>query len=694
MSGVEPKSRPGRLVTLQFLAVALPLAVVLAVQTIADARRANAIERSRPVRVLAQDARTEFKTFLFAVSDAVDTGTLSSSAVDALRTADGHAHALAVAGADPEVLKDAVPRLDALTAELGKTADLATLMRLREAVRAADGLTKDIAAEFDRRDAEVLQSATTSVHRQQLAVVGAVLLTFALTLAFVIAAQRRLRARRAADDRIAEEGLRLRNALDNCSVGLMVTDADGQILYANRSVAAQLRLASPDTAAWREGASLAGIALTDVAGSAAAELLREGRAQLTIGRRIFRVASDVVLAGDGRPIGRVLEWNDGTEQVAIEREVATVVDAAAHGELDRRIAVPERADGSANASFLAALAEGMNRLVATNEASLDDVAHMLEALARGDLTERIERNYRGTFGRLKDYSNSTADRLAASIGQIKAAVDAIDAVATRIAGGNAELKARTEQQTEGVQATARSMAEITGIVRDTSDRAHEADRLASAATAAATGGGEVVGQIVSTMSDIATSSGRIAEITSVIDSLAFQTNILALNAAVEAARAGEHGRGFAVVAAEVRTLAGRSAEAAREIRALISASAETVDSGSRLVASAGERMSEIVASISRVSGIVREIAEASATQTAGVEQVHRAVSQVDEATRQNADLVHDVAESASELERQVTFLVDSVAVFRLNTTAPGAGANATQSHAGPDESARSQPRSA
>jgi methyl-accepting chemotaxis protein len=307
----------------------------------------------------------------------------------------------------------------------------------------------------------------------------------------------------------------------------------------------------------------------------------------------------------------------------------------------------------------------MNRLVATNEASLDDVTRMLEALARGDLTERIERDYRGTFGRLKDYSNGTADRLAAILGQIKAAVDAIDAVTTRIAGGNAELSARTEQQTQGVQATARSMAEITGIVRDTSDRAHEADRLASAAAAAATGGGEVVGQIVSTMNDIAASSGRIAEITGVIDSLSFQTNILALNAAVEAARAGEHGRGFAVVAAEVRTLAGRSAEAAREIRSLIGASAETVESGSRLVGSAGERMAEIVASISRVSAIVREIAEASAAQTAGVEQVHRAISQVDEATRQNSDLVHDVAESAGELERQVTFLVDSVAVFQL-----------------------------
>jgi methyl-accepting chemotaxis protein len=667
MSDAEPHRNASRLVTLQFLAVALPLAAVLAVQTVADARRAGAIERSRPVRVLAQDARTEFKTFLFAVSDAVDTGTLSSSAVEALRTADQRMHALAATGADPQVLKDAVPKLDALAGELGRAADLATLMRLREQVRTADALTKDIASEFDRRDAEVLQSATTSVRRQQVAVVGAVLLTFALTLAFVIAAQRQLRARRAADDQIAEESLRLRISLDNCSVGLMVTDPGGQILYANRSVAAQLRLASPGTDAWRDGASLAGIALADVAGEAAGELLRDGRAQVVIGRRTFRVASDVVRAADGHPIGRVFEWNDRTEQVVIEREVATVVDAAAHGELDRRIAVPERADGSANSSFLAALAEGMNRLVATNEASLDDVARMLEALARGDLTERIERNYRGTFGRLKDYSNGTADRLAAIIGQIKAAVDAIDAVATRIAEGNTELNSRTEQQTEGVRATARSMAEITGIVRDTSDRAHEADRLASDAATAAAGGGEVVGKIVSTMNDIAASSGRIAEITGVIDSLAFQTNILALNAAVEAARAGEHGRGFAVVAAEVRSLAGRSADAAREIRALIGASSKTVDSGSRLVALAGERMSEIVASISRVSGIVREIAEASATQTAGVEQVHRAVSQVDEATRQNSDLVHDVAESTSELERQVSLLVDSVAVFRLGT---------------------------
>ncbi|GEM_PF-2744458 len=674
MSQPTPNRPANRLVALQFLAVVLPILVVLIAQTVADGYRAAALEHSRPLRVLAQEARAEYKAFLFGVSDAVDTGSLGSAAVDALKAAGGKMQALARGGADPAVLKDAVPALGALVQGLGGGADLPALMKLRDPVRAADSLTQQIAEEFDQRDAAVMHAAIRSARVQQIAVIVAAVITAAMTLAFVIASQRRLQRRLAADRHVAEESLRLRNALDNSSTGIMVTDAAGRVVYANRSLTAQLG---------GETGALEGAPLERHAGAAHAALMSGTRVELNIGGRAFSVASAPVRAAGGEAVGCVLEWTDRTEQAALEREVGAIVEAAAHGEFDRRLTVPERAGGDASAAFYASLANGINVLLQTAGASLEDLARMLEALANGDLTHRIERDYRGTFGQLKDYSNRTADRLEEIVGQIKASAEAIDAAAGEIAGGNADLKARTDQQAEGVRSTARSMAEITSAARGAGERAREADQLAVAAARAATGGGEVVANIIETMNEISASSAKISDIIGVIDGLAFQTNILALNAAVEAARAGEHGRGFAVVASEVRSLAGRSAEAAREIRALIGASTETVSAGAKLVGSAGDSMGEIVGAIGRVSGIVRSIAEAAVGQAAGVEQVDRSVAQIDEATRQNAALVESAAASARSLASQAALLVDAVAVFQLHRDQPPAVVTAgAERHAG------------
>jgi methyl-accepting chemotaxis protein len=639
--------------------------VLLLVQAVADARRAAALEHSRPLRVNAQEARNQYKAFFAGVADAVDSGTLNASAFDSLAAANAALRDLAGSGADPQLIGNAVSEVGALAKDVPNGADLATLLKLRDRMRAADAETKIIAEEFDHRDEAVMKGAIQSAHVQQIAVPFAIIVTGIMTLWFVIAAQRRLTARLEADRKIAEESLRLRNALDNCSVGIMVADSAGVIVYANRSVADQLRTALPELAS--AGKSLDGIALASLSAGGLAAVSKGGRAELGIGTRTFRVSSDVVQAADGREVGLVLEWSDQTEQAALEREVAAIVDAAALGEFDRRISLPDRAAGAANAGFHGALVSGINRLLATAEASLDDVARMLESLAQGDLTQRIERDYRGSFGKLKDYSNSTADRLEEMVGQIKSAAEAINSAAGEIASGNSELSTRTGQQSAGVQSTARSMAEITEIVRGTGEQAHSADRLTAHAAEVANNGGATVAQVIRTMNEIAAASGKIADIIGVIDSLAFQTNILALNAAVEAARAGDHGRGFAVVAAEVRSLAGRSANAAREIRALIGASVNTVDAGTTLVESAGRAMGDIVAAIGRVSSIVREIAQASANQTAGVERVDQAITQIDDATRQNTSLVQNAAEAARSLENHAAFLVDSVAVFRLNS---------------------------
>jgi methyl-accepting chemotaxis protein len=658
------KFSANRLVALQFLALVLPVGLLLLVQTVADGRRAAALELSRPLRVHAPEARAQYKTFFTGVADAVDAGSLSASSFQALLAADLELQALARAGGDPKLLGDLVAKLDALARDVPNNADLPTLLKLRDRMRGADEATKSIAAEFDRRDEAVMQAAIQSAHFQQIAVAIAIVVTAIMTLWFVLAAQRRLAARQAADQIIAEESLRLKNALDNCSVGIMVADTAGAIVYANRSVVDQLRIAAPHLV--NERSALDGVALASLSAKGLDAVLNGGRAELGIGSRTLRVSSELVRANDGRAVGLVLEWSDRTEQVALEHEVATIVDAAARGEFDRRIVLPERAGRRANAGFYGSLVTGINRLLETAEANLDDVGRMLEALAHGDLTQRIEHDYRGTFGKLKDYSNRTADRLEEIVGQIKSAAEAISAAAVEIAGGNSELSTRTEQQLAGVQSTAHSMAEITEIVRGTGEQAHSADRLAAEADAVANNGGAVVTQIIRTMNDISAASAKIADIIGVIDDLAFQTNILALNAAVEAARAGDHGRGFAVVAAEVRSLAGRSAGAAREIRTLIGASVETVDAGTRLVNSAGKSMTDIVAAIERVSTIVRGIAQASANQTAGVERVDHAIAQIDDASRQNAALVQHAAEAAHSLETQAAFLVESVAVFRLN----------------------------
>jgi methyl-accepting chemotaxis protein len=257
------------------------------------------------------------------------------------------------------------------------------------------------------------------------------------------------------------------------------------------------------------------------------------------------------------------------------------------------------------------------------------------------------------------------------VGQVQASSIGIEAASQEIASGNQDLSARTEQAASNLEETAASMEQLTSTVRQSADAARQANQLASSAAEIAARGGQVVGQVVTTMDEINHSSKKISDIIGVIDGIAFQTNILALNAAVEAARAGEQGRGFAVVAGEVRNLAQRSAEAAKEIKGLIGASVDKVEAGSRLVADAGQTMSEIVGSVQRVSDIIGEITAASGEQSDGIGQVNVAVTQLDQMTQQNAALVEESAAAAESLKDQAGRLSDVVRVFRLSGTAHG-----------------------
>ena len=288
-----------------------------------------------------------------------------------------------------------------------------------------------------------------------------------------------------------------------------------------------------------------------------------------------------------------------------------------------------------------------------------------ETITQGNLSASLETSGKDETGQLLKALSDMKDNLARIVGDVRQNAHGVATASAEIAQGNHDLSARTEQQASALEETAASMEELSATVKQNADSARQANQLAMSASTVAVKGGEVVGQVVETMKGINDSSRKIADIISVIDGIAFQTNILALNAAVEAARAGEQGRGFAVVASEVRSLAGRSAEAAKEIKALIGASVERVEQGTTLVDQAGVTMTEVVSSIRRVTDLMGEISAASNEQSSGVSQVGEAVTQMDQATQQNAALVEEMAAAASSLKSQAQELVATVAVFKL-----------------------------
>ncbi|OAX85802.1 chemotaxis protein [Xanthomonas nasturtii] len=398
------------------------------------------------------------------------------------------------------------------------------------------------------------------------------------------------------------------------------------------------------------------------------------------------VASHVAVQTDlARIMGRYAIGDLSDDMDTLPGEKAAFTDAMAQVKLNLGAMngeIRQLAQSAANGDFSArgdaerfqydfrAMVESLNTLMSTADGNLQSLSSLLQSIAAGDLTARMSGEFRGVFAQMRDDANATATQLAEIVSGIKASAVSIKGAASEIAAGNQDLSQRTEQQAANLEETAASMEELTSTVKQNAEGARQANQLAIGAASVAVQGGDVVGKVVDTMSGIEASSKKIADIISVIDGIAFQTNILALNAAVEAARAGEQGRGFAVVASEVRTLAQRSAGAAKEIKDLIDDSVRRVAEGSALVHTAGKTMSEVVASVQRVTDIMGEISAASQEQSAGIEQVNQTVTSMDETTQQNAALVEEATAAARALEEQAVGLTEAVAVFKTDATYP------------------------
>jgi methyl-accepting chemotaxis protein len=457
-----------------------------------------------------------------------------------------------------------------------------------------------------------------------------------------------------AAEQLASENTRIKIALDGCATNVMIADNDRNIIYANKSVVDMLSNAEADLRKVLPNFSASRLLGTNIdqfhknpahQKNLLATFTSNYRAQIVVGVRTFALSANPVINSNGDRLGSVVEWLDRSAEVAVEKEVGNIVEQAVNGNFTTRL-VEEGKTG-----FFAKLSSDINRLMETSDQGLNEVLRVLGALAKGDLTETIEKDYQGTFGALKEASNETVDKLSQIVTDVINATDALSNASEQVSATSQALSQAASEQAASVEETSASIEQMAAGINQNAENAKVTDGIAGKASKEAIEGGDAVKRTVSAMKEIASKIG-------IIDDIAYQTNMLALNAAIEAARAGEHGKGFAVVAAEVRKLAERSQIAAKEIGDLAGGSVKTAER-------AGELIDEIVPGIGRTSDLVQEIAAASQEQSAGVGQINTAMNQMNQITQQNASSSEELAATAEEMTSQAEQLMELVGFFNL-----------------------------
>jgi methyl-accepting chemotaxis protein len=440
---------------------------------------------------------------------------------------------------------------------------------------------------------------------------------------------------------------RIRLSLDSLPVSVTISNANAQLVHATPAAKELLQHfggSSFDTDQFY-GNKLSTLFKEPIHLSQFEQALSTGQAiDMQVNGHQLRLLARPVLDSAGVPMGRITQWFDRTDEIASEQEVAGIASAAANGDFSGRISL------DAKTGFFATLATAMNQLIVTSEEAMNDTAQALIALAEGDLTHRITRDYQGLFGQVKDSVNATAENLTRVIEEVRAASDALTGAAGQVSATAQSLSQAASEQAASVEETTAQVDTMSASISQNSDNARVTDAMATKASKEATEGGSAVSQTVTAMKQIAAKIG-------IVDDIAYQTNLLALNAAIEAARAGEHGKGFAVVAAEVRKLAERSQEAAKEIGDLAGNSVSTAER-------AGKLLDEIVPSIQKTSELVQEIAASSAEQSEAVVQIGGAMGQLSKATQQNASASEELAATSEELSGQAEQLQQSIAFFK------------------------------
>lgn len=388
------------------------------------------------------------------------------------------------------------------------------------------------------------------------------------------------------------------------------------------------------------------------------------RSEIQIADLTFTLTANAIRDAQGKRKGAVVEWHDRTDEVRVEREIQSVVQAVCAGQLSKRLTLNDKE------GFSLTLCKEINAMVDSIADCFDDIAQTVNAMAHGDLTYHMQGEREGHFGHIQNNINQALQQFHETVSDITKASQFFQRNSEEIAQGNGDLSDRTEKQAATLQATAASMEQLSSTIHSNADAAQQANELASASTHTAQKGEEILTDTIAAMQDIEHSSQRIAEIVGLIDTIAFQTHMLALNASVEAAKAGEHGSGFAVVATEVRSLASRSAEAAHEIKALVSAGVDKAHVGSDLVHRSGESLTQILSHVSQVDQLMSEIANASAEQSQGATQVSAAICEIDDMTQKNSALAELITKASDSASQKAQMLAERISFFHTQRTPP------------------------